>query len=350
MIDSGSGVNLIKQHLLNANVIINNENTLSLQDISSKPVPTLGFVTILLLNRPTNFYVIPDTVSFPQDGILGNVFLKERMAKIDYKNKLLHYDDSSIPFIETILIHIKKRSVTPFFVHVANSEKQYGYIPRCMPFEKVYFGDAIVKNINGKAYLPIFNTSESEYDIEVPTVELQDFDFIFPCNAVKSRGSETSKGIGNSHNSKTNSCRKNDIKDITATLGLSVISNHSMNNSVANTRGFLTTQNNSENPLYSIEIQNNTTSEEVHRDRVSAIMQLLRLEHLNPEEADNVKSLIFNHSDRFHLPHDKLEATNVTQHFIPTTDEIPIHTKQYRFPPIHKTKLTNRLMNSCLMI
>ncbi|EFN64957.1 hypothetical protein EAG_09280, partial [Camponotus floridanus] len=47
-------------------------------------IPTLGFVTILLLNRPINFYVIPNTVSFPQDGILGNVFLKERMAKVDY--------------------------------------------------------------------------------------------------------------------------------------------------------------------------------------------------------------------------------------------------------------------------
>jgi len=252
---------------------------------------------------------------------------------------LLHYD-SSIPFIETTFIYIKKRSVTPFFVHVANSEKQYEYIPRCIPFEKVYFGDAIVRNINGKAYLPIFNTSESEYDIEVPTVELQDFDFfnefIFPCNAVESRGNETSKGISNSHDSIMNSCRKNDFKDITATLGLPVISNHSINNSIANTRGSLTIQNNFENSLYFIESQNNTTSEEVHCDRVSAIMQLLRLEHLNPEEADNVKSLILNRSDRFHLPHDKLEATNVTQHFIPTTDEIPIHTKQYRFPPIHK--------------
>lgn len=76
-------------------------------------------------------------------------------------------------------------------------------------------------------------------------------------------------------------------------------------------------------------------------------MQLLRLEHLNSEESDNVKSLILNQSDRFHLPHDKLEATNATQHFIPTTDEIPIHTKQCRFPPIHKDEI-NKQVNELL--
>ncbi|KAL6418728.1 hypothetical protein ACFW04_011837 [Cataglyphis niger] len=76
-------------------------------------------------------------------------------------------------------------------------------------------------------------------------------------------------------------------------------------------------------------------------------MQLLRLEHLNSEESDNVKSLIINHSDRFHFPDDSLGATNATQHSIPTTDEIPIHTKQYRFPPVHKDEI-NKQVNELL--
>ncbi|KAL6424939.1 hypothetical protein ACFW04_010072 [Cataglyphis niger] len=249
MIDSGSGVNLIKQRFINENIILNENETLILQGISSEPICTVGSVTILLLNLPTNFHVVPDTVGFPQDGILGNMFLKERMASIDYKNKCLHYDNSSIPFSETTYIHIGKRSVSPFYINVTNPEKQYGYIPRYTLAENVYFGEAIVTNIKGKAYLPIFNTTECEYDLKIPFIELLDFDF-------------------------------------TDTLEGSTIRSG-----------------------------------------------LLRLEHLNSEESDNVKSLIINHSDRFHLPDDSLGATNATQHSIPTTDEIPIHTKQYRFPP-----------------
>lgn len=60
----------------------------------------MGSITIHLLDLPTDFHVVPDTVGFPQNGILGNVFLKKRMANIDYKNKRLYYDNSSIPFSE----------------------------------------------------------------------------------------------------------------------------------------------------------------------------------------------------------------------------------------------------------
>jgi len=72
-------------------------------------------------------------------------------------------------------------------------------------------------------------------------------------------------------------------------------------------------------------------------------LQLLRLDSLNSEEKDSLISLIENHSDRFHLPFDNLEYTNAAQHFIPTINEVPIHTKQYRFPPIHKEEINKQV-------
>lgn len=57
--------------------------------------------------------------------------------------------------------------------------------------------------------------------------------------------------------------------------------------------------------------------------------------------------LVRKHLDRFHLPYDKLEATTAAEHYIPTTDKIPIHTKQYRFPPAHKEEI-NRQINDLL--
>jgi|GEM_PF-3482667 len=384
MIDSGSGVNLIKQRFINQNAVLNNKKILTLQGISSESISTLGSITICLLGLPANFHVVSDTVSFPQDGILGNVFLKERSANIDYKNKLLHYDDSSIPFSETIYAHIKKRSVSPFCVNIANSEKQYGYIPRYTLTENVYFGEAIVSNVNGKAYLPILNITENDYNVEIPPIELQDFDFVDTLKGstilggvVEARGNETTDNpyVNECNETLTSrSCDEIYSNNITETLGHSMIYNnllnsetetlgHSVNNSdhIAAARGTLAIYNNFnpsiDNLLYFERIQDNTTSvnfldEEIPCPRTSAVMQLLRLEHLNSEELDNVKSLILNHSDRFHLPDDNLGSTNATQHSIPTTNEIPIHTKQYRYPPVHKDEIdkqVNELLSNDLI-
>lgn len=71
------------------------------------------------------------------------------------------------------------------------------------------------------------------------------------------------------------------------------------------------------------------------------VQSLLRLNHLNPEELEHVKRLITKHGDLFELPGKELSHTNVIKHKINTTDDQPINTKQYRFPPVH-TKLTVR--------
>jgi len=83
----------------------------------------------------------------------------------------------------------------------------------------------------------------------------------------------------------------------------------------------------------------NTTSNSIStsdRDRTDLILQLLRLDSLNCEEKDSLISLIQNHSNRFHFPFDELERINAAQYFIPIINEIPIHTKQYRFPSTQK--------------
>ncbi|XP_033362977.1 uncharacterized protein LOC117241106 [Bombus vosnesenskii] len=77
--------------------------------------------------------------------------------------------------------------------------------------------------------------------------------------------------------------------------------------------------------------------------RYEKINELLRLEHLNEEEKENVKKLIRNNQDRFHIPRDTLEATEVLEHRIITTDNIPINTKQYRYPPIHREEINRQI-------
>ena len=76
-------------------------------------------------------------------------------------------------------------------------------------------------------------------------------------------------------------------------------------------------------------------------------MELLRLEYLNAQEEKSVINLISNSQDRFHIPGERLTATNVLQHQIPTTDDRPINTRQYRFPQLHKEEI-NKLIEVLL--
>jgi len=52
---------------------------------------------------------------------------------------------------------------------------------------------------------------------------------------------------------------------------------------------------------------------------------------------------IFNSQDRFHIFGEKLISTHVLQHQIPTTDDRPINTQQYRFSQIHKEEINKHV-------
>ena len=78
-------------------------------------------------------------------------------------------------------------------------------------------------------------------------------------------------------------------------------------------------------------------------DRIKEITDLLCLDHLNQEELDHINKLITKHSDRFQIPDEPLEPTNAAMHSIPTVNERPIFSKQYRFPPAHTEEITKEV-------
>ena len=83
------------------------------------------------------------------------------------------------------------------------------------------------------------------------------------------------------------------------------------------------------------------------KDRLQRIEDSLHLDHLNKEEKEHVLALIKDYTSLFHLPGDSLPATDVLQHSIHTTDEVPVFVKQYRYPPAHKEE-TERQVNKLL--
>lgn len=328
MIDSGSDATLLRHDLVAPDIPRDKLDVLFLRGITSKPLITLGSVSVVLLGKAVKFHLMPDDFTLPYDGILGTDFFTQAKAIIDYEGKCVRLRGIHIPFAERTVVVAKARTVTPFFANIVNPERQCGYIPPLISIPGVHLGDAIVTNSNGRAYLPLFNTKEEEYDIEVPSVLLREFDTVETLSdldqklestdpvAVDARGHVITDGLCGS------------------TLPLRPLSNSAASASIQ-----------------SINDNCSVTSSD-SQDRINTILALLRLDHLNSEERESVERLIREHPDRFHLPYDNLEATTATEHYIPTIDKIPIHTKQYRFPPVHKEEISrqvNDLLNDQLI-
>lgn len=71
----------------------------------------------------------------------------------------------------------------------------------------------------------------------------------------------------------------------------------------------------------------------------------IRINHLNSEESDKIKKLCVEYSDVFYKENSTLTFTNQIKHRIKTRDEIPIYTKSYRYPYIHKEEVEKQIQS-----
>lgn len=69
----------------------------------------------------------------------------------------------------------------------------------------------------------------------------------------------------------------------------------------------------------------------------------LRLNHLNEEEKEEILKLCKEFSDVFYQENTPLTFTTKIKHQIRTTDEVPIYTKSYRYPFIHKKEVESQI-------
>ena len=76
---------------------------------------------------------------------------------------------------------------------------------------------------------------------------------------------------------------------------------------------------------------------------VNSLESLLRTDHMNSEEKTQIFKVCKEFSDIFLKPGDKLSFTSKIKHSIKTTDEIPVHTKSYRYPYIHKEEVQRQI-------
>lgn len=76
--------------------------------------------------------------------------------------------------------------------------------------------------------------------------------------------------------------------------------------------------------------------------RETLLLNNTRLSHLDPATRDSIWNIEKEYADIFCLPGDSLPATDLIEHKIETTDEIPVQVKQYRHPPGHKDEIAKQ--------
>lgn len=77
--------------------------------------------------------------------------------------------------------------------------------------------------------------------------------------------------------------------------------------------------------------------------RFQEVLSRLRTNHLNEEEKANLTALCREYSDIFYLEDEPLTFTNRIKHRIKTTDEVPVHSKTYRYPYIHRQEVKTQI-------
>lgn len=86
---------------------------------------------------------------------------------------------------------------------------------------------------------------------------------------------------------------------------------------------------------------------ECSRNKTENISNRIRTNHMNSEEQQAILKLCKEYSDIFYNENTKLTFTSEVKHKIRTKDEIPIYTKSYRYPFIHKPEVDKQI-NSML--
>lgn len=287
LIDSGAEPCLIKEKAVLATTYIDKGRILYLSGITEKIVPTLGKIKATIMGRVTDMHIIPDTFPIEEDGIVGCNFLSEHKAKINWDENCLEVGDMKRPFHQNLNEYtLPPRARQLLKIKLKPTTLKEGLIEKIKIHDDVFIGNAMVTNENNHATIYAINTSEKELQIRLPEIELHEIDEIKECDT------KVRKRIANRRKRRYNKCLKTGVLTIT------------------------------------------------ENTRFERILKLVKIDHLLPEEVEEIKFLLENSLDRYHLPDEPLPATNILEHNIITTDEIPVYQKQYRLPPVLKQEIT----------
>ncbi len=322
MLDNGASLNIIKLSALRRDLPVNIYEKKQISEITNEAIDTIGTINIQIKNDIEPFHVVPNAFPITSDGMLGRNFFKKHEAVISYyKNALMISGDvmHPIPFID--------------------AEEEIDDLGNEM-FKELGFDTKLRLNpihVQEETKIPDVSISQTQDEIkpQVFTVKARTKQMI-KINLINSQGNTGYlPRIDTGHegvylgealvSNEDNSCRifaiNTNEEDVTFDVNPKELLPYELFEP-----DFLTDSGS--------EVNQEICSDE--NERIDRLKKLIRKEHLNVQEQESIDRLIVEFSDVFLLPGDPLPCTNKIEHEIPTVDNIPVFTKQYRHPPVHK--------------
>lgn len=288
---------MIKIGSLKGNVEIDQSVQYNLTGIGGGTAKTQGCCQISILAPGRRifhtFHVVSDAFPIKFSGILGDDFLKDRKAVIDYEKDELRVgniilslehefktpkpqakqravsSDKAISAENPIIVHPRTETIVE--VDILNPEIGQGIIPEVRIMEGVYLCRSMVTvNPNGKAITTILNSRLKMVKISALSVLLEP------------------------------------IEEDSQILNLNTETNQDAS-------------------------------------RLKKLEELIQTQHLNPEEKESIVKLCRDYHDIFHLEGDHLTHTTLMKHEIHLNTNIPVTARTYRYPEALKGEVKKQL-------
>lgn len=80
-----------------------------------------------------------------------------------------------------------------------------------------------------------------------------------------------------------------------------------------------------------------------HKPELNVLTERLLLDHLNKEEISELLKIVKDFYSVFYIEGDKLSAVGKYRHRIPTINNVPIYSRTYRFPEVHKVEVEKQI-------
>lgn len=92
-----------------------------------------------------------------------------------------------------------------------------------------------------------------------------------------------------------------------------------------------------------VEIMENNNIEFENEYYNDNLIEQIRMDHLHINEKTPLMKLILKHKEIFYREGQDLSFTNNVKHEIKTKDDVPVYTKTYRYPYVHKEEVQNQI-------
>lgn len=94
---------------------------------------------------------------------------------------------------------------------------------------------------------------------------------------------------------------------------------------------------------YEIGPENVQNLNNINLEKFKFDLSQIRTDHMNSEERKAILDLLREYSDIFHIKGNTLTFTNKIKHRIRTQDEIPVYTRTYRYPEVHRKEIQRQI-------